>query len=289
MKLKGISFFEQHVEKIVLGAVSVVFLGVVAMQFLYEPNTIKVGSAQAVPPGRAFEPVADKARVISSKLKAEADVLNLPAIPKIDLVQDFKRRHEGAVAPAATIVSLGKGVDVQGTVETQAIAVGGQHFATLSIAAPTTPVAYCYRNTFDPTEAHFSPDLAKLLPPEQPMDKASVTVQATFDGTALKAALLGAKGEGVPYPATWWRESMELLGVKVERQEQASDGQWLAAQDVAPAPGRGIPDLVKNVHGAADIADLAGAARGAADMLLRPTSRDRGFAVEAAGGSVEGR
>src|SRR4051812_31421349 len=53
MKLKGVNPIEQHVEKIVLVTVSGVFLLVVAAQFLYEPNKVKVGSAAPVPPGKA--------------------------------------------------------------------------------------------------------------------------------------------------------------------------------------------------------------------------------------------
>lgn len=271
MKLKGVSFFEQNVEKIVLGTVSAVFLGVVALQFLYEPNQIKVGSGQPVAPGRAFDPVKVKVDEIARKLDAPKDSLGLPEIPNVDLVRDFQARRLKPVAPADTIIALGKGVNVEGESAGAEVRVQGQQLVKLVVPATSVPVACGYRNTFDPTESLSHPELAKLLPKEQPMDKASVSVQANFDGTALKAALMApATGGASPYPPQWWRDQIEIVGVKLERQEQVSNGSWANPVEVPLPPGRGFPDLTKGARVAADIGDIASTARASAENILRP-------------------
>ena len=59
MKKKNrINPIEAHFEKVILAGVSVVLLGVVSMQFLTQPNAVKVGSdPNPVPPGTAFDPI----------------------------------------------------------------------------------------------------------------------------------------------------------------------------------------------------------------------------------------
>src|ERR1043165_1699439 len=273
MKLKGVNFFEQHVEKLVLGTVSVVFLGVVAMQFLYEPNKIKVGNA-SYSPGSAFEPVEKKAQEIKAKINASADDLNLPPVPKVALVDQFKTKHNGPVAPSPTIVAFGRDLKIEGTENKGVTPKGTTLVNALAVPAPTSTAAVPFRTTFDPVETLSYPELKKLLPAEQPFDKAAVSVETHFDGTALKAALLGESGadKSVPMPVLWWREQMESLGVKLERQEQIAGGQWGKEQEVPPIPGHGVPDLLKNVKSPSDLQDAVSIARTptATEEIQRP-------------------
>lgn len=272
MKLKGVSWFEQNVEKVVLSGVSVIFLGVVAMQFLYEPNKIKVGTDAPRSPGTAFEPVLKKAQGIRGKMDAKEGDLNLPPIPKIDLAEQFEARHNNPVAPADSLIAFGPGAEVKGAQAMVNTPTGEVRFQLIAVPAPVSAVASSFRNTIDPTEAVAYPELKKLLPAEQPMDKAAVSVEARFDGTALKSALLAkdADGKSSPIPAGWWRDQVEIVGVKLERQEQSSDGAWGAEVQVPAAPGRGIPGLLKNAKSLGDMPDILGTARAAADDIQRP-------------------
>ena len=51
MKLKGVNQFEQHIEKIVLGVVFLILLGVIALQFVTTPNNIEDGG-RSIPPAQ---------------------------------------------------------------------------------------------------------------------------------------------------------------------------------------------------------------------------------------------
>ncbi|MFN9970643.1 MAG: hypothetical protein ACK58T_12155, partial [Phycisphaerae bacterium] len=68
MKLKGINPIEQHLEKAVVGVTGLVFLGVIAQQFLTQPNQVTVGNA-TLPPERAFEPVKQAADTLKGRLE----------------------------------------------------------------------------------------------------------------------------------------------------------------------------------------------------------------------------
>ena len=67
MKVKGIPFWEQHIEKFVFGAVVLVLLAVVVMQFM-SPNMVKLGSEE-VGLGDVDGKLVEKANRINSGLK----------------------------------------------------------------------------------------------------------------------------------------------------------------------------------------------------------------------------
>lgn len=271
MKLKGVNWFEQNVEKVVLAGVSVIFLGVVAMQFLYEPNKFKVGTS-VVTPGEAFGPVARRAEEVKGKMETPVEQLGLPQPPKADIINQFVARQKGSVTPSPMIVALGPGSTVTGAMGDGKVIRGTTKLAPLVIAAPTSVVVASYGATIDPTEAIAHPELKKLLPAEQPMDKRSVSVEAKFDGAAIKAALLRSGDEGASYPTQWWRDQVEILGVRLERQEMGSNGDWSKETVVPLVPGRGVPDLLKNAKTLNDMPEVLSVARIAAEELQRPQS-----------------
>lgn len=279
MKVKGVNPFEQHLEQIVLVVVSVVFLAVLALQFLWEPNRVKVGGKD-VPPGEAFSAARDTAK----SLKTKIELSNPPELEearaqidkmKLDLVNEFRQRLNAPVSPAGSMFSLGRPprieiVDINGSTTT---ITGKTPIADVKIPAPSSVVAVANRQTIDPMEPESIPELKPLLPPEQPMDKASVTVEARVDGAALKAALLNDPKDGKfrPIPAQWYRDTTALFRVKLERQTRAADGQWSEPVEVKPAPGRyDISDAIKKLQSPTDMEDLVNQARASADDILRP-------------------
>jgi len=273
MKLKGVNPVEQHIEKIVLVTVSGIFLLVVAAQFLYEPNKVKPSpTAQAVPPGKAFIAAEEKAKLLHGRM-VSTDVRDLPEPTLVDLAAEFRKVRAGPVAPATPAVAFGPAVKVHGS-DVVAAERGDAVIATLAVPAPVRVVAAAFRSTIDPTEPVNYPELKKLLPAEQPMDKASVSVAAHFDGTALRDALAAdPDGDGAirPIPATWVRDGVELVAVRLERQELRADGSWSAPVEVAPIPGRfdGV-DLSKSVQQTADMNMIVGEARILAEEVQRP-------------------
>jgi hypothetical protein len=270
MKLKGVNAFEQHVEKIVLVAVSAVFLVVLAMQFLLEPNRVKVLEAkEAVPPGKAFLAVETKAKELQALMTAPADSV-LPQVQKIDLVNAIESRRTTSLTGGGKTLVFGPAPVIEGA-KSGLPATGADRIQPLEVPAPAKVLALNHSNTFSPTEPVTNPALKPLLPQEQPLDKHSVTIAGSFDGTALKESL--GKGEGAvkPIPSNWYRDAVEIMAVKVERQEQKPDGSWGDAVVIDPPPGRlTLAEALKGVHGSADLADVVAEAASSAEDLLRP-------------------
>lgn len=277
MKIKGISWIEQNVEKIVLGVVALVFLGVVASQFLIQPNRIKVGKGDPLPPGRAFQPAEERARQIKAAIE-RSEVPGLPAPASSTMVEDFRKAHQARVTPTQTIARLGAPMNLGIAGESSGAPgsrVGTGPIASTTLPAPAGPVAFAYRSTIDPTETIDNPELAKLLPAEQPFDKAGVSVEAVFDGQALLASLgKDPDGDGPqrPLPQSWWRASTDLLGVVLERQEQKSDGSWGEASEVAGIPGHfNALAAARGAKNAAEMSDAMSQIRAYGSEVMRPS------------------
>src|SRR5262245_22805652 len=120
MKVKGVNALEQHLEQIVLVAVAGVFLIVLALQFLWEPNRVKIGNRE-VAPGQAFSAAEDKAKNLKSRIEqrepreleeARAQIDKM----KLNLVDEFKHRMGSPLAPGAPAVAYGRPtkIDISG-------------------------------------------------------------------------------------------------------------------------------------------------------------------------------
>jgi hypothetical protein len=268
MKLKGINPFEQHVEQIVLVAVSGIFLVVIAAQFLIEPNRIKVGNGQPVSPGKAFADAQARAQMLDGKIKVGAAPEDV-SIPEVKLAEQVREQLAGPVAAQARLETpLGPGMQLREVHETP---IGGnEQLAAVTLPAPSHPAARAFRGTIDPTEPANNPALAALLPKQQPMDKAAVSVEASFSGQALRDALGAAAQGGKPMPANWWANRTAILAVRLEREELAGEDNWTNATEIPPAPGRidGV-ERAKTLTGTQDMDDLVAELRGAEDEVLR--------------------
>lgn len=201
MKIKGVNFFEQHVEKLVLGVVSLVLLGALTAQFVVEPNIVKIGSSQ-YPPHQRFVPAENEANALLARMADPSP--DVPAVADQPLRERFAARIAGSVAPRQRLALSTPGAEIQGVED-----VPG---AETIMAMPAVPplngvVAAPYIATIDPFEWVGSPELRPFLPAEQPFDKAAVSVEATFSGRALREALLrdpdGPEGPQRPLPPGW--------------------------------------------------------------------------------------
>ncbi len=277
MKVKGVNAFEQHVEKIVLAAVSAIFLMVVALQLLTEPNRVQVGKrSEKVPPGEAFRIVEAEA----SKVQSFMDRVNveelLPAAPSVDIASQFRQRREMPVAPGGAAIALGEPVGFGGQIAPVQSGQGDAPIAVVSVPPPAAPLAQAYRGTLDPLEPERTEALRPLLPRTQPYDKAWASVEATIDGTALFKALDtdpdGTSGPTRALPTNWWRGNVEVLGVRLQREERTGTGEWTNTTDVAPAPGQIdlLTEIGKDVRNQADLTYYLGEARRLAEDVARP-------------------
>jgi hypothetical protein len=116
------------------------------------------------------------------------------------------------------------------------------------------------------------PELADVLPERQPFDKAVVTLETSYDGTALRAALLGEEdGATRPMPPNWWRGTMAVFGVEAERQALGADGTWSEPEPVARMPGTlDMGAEAERVRGFADLAKLVATASSRGAEIQRP-------------------
>lgn len=246
MKLKGINPFEQHVEKVLVGAMGVVCLGLVSMQFLYQPNVLKLsGEPKPVTPGRAFDTAERQARALESKLTTVSP--KLPDAKPIDLLQRFEASVKGEVAPQTRLAGTWPGVQIQTGATTDR--TDGLRIAAVRVPGPSKPDAVSILTTIDPFEAAAIPALAAMLPKAQPFDTPAVTLECTFDPKSLVAALEADPDGSGPARAmspAWWRGQVELLAVRVEREEMTSSGGWTNLTELPPLPGR--VNLLENLQ-----------------------------------------
>ena len=272
MKLKGINPAEQHIEKIVLGSLGVVLLGVLTLQFAFPPPGVTVAN-QEVKPDKAYEPVqAEAIRTLAAMNNTEPQ---LPDVSAQALAAAYQNALNARTVPNERMAALGPARSF-GALELESSGVGGQ-YAMPSLPQPTSPVAASYRGTVHPSEWAASEALREVLGADQPFDLGVVTVQAFIDGQAVRTALLtdpdGDAGPARSLPPSWWSQGFEILGIQLERERLASDGSWTEATIVGGLPGR--PDLLTQIQRpeAQDpvvVIDLARLAGSQAEQITKP-------------------
>jgi hypothetical protein len=254
MKLKGIKPIEQHLEKAVVGAVGLGLLGVLAWQFL-SPTKIKVGRTEQSIAG-SFGPAEQAARALEGQLDDATP--ELPKIPEQSGLNGFESMLTAPVGPTGKIAPLGMVVSLGASAG--ALPMGEVTFAALPIPAPGAQAAAGFRGTIDPREILSHPELRSknLVPAEQPFDKAAVSVQASFNGKALRSALEtdpDGAGPAAAFPTDWWLGRLEIVGVEVQREERDASGNWVNPTMIDPIPGQyaSLAEWNKNVKSATDV------------------------------------
>lgn len=278
MKLKGINPIEQHAEKAVLALVALAGLGALVLQFLPGGNLVKVGN-ERVPAGQAFTPVAREAQALLSRMDSAEP--RTPEVPSFTLTEKLAL---GAPGPAAPVVALGTAPKIgSGTIST--VLASGM-YALPTIPAPSAPVAAAYSATVHPAEKIRTPELAAILPPQQPFDLSAVSLEFTFDGASLRAALErdpDDAGPLEPIPLTWWRDTggggdqVLILAVEVERElVRDAEGRTPPAgtkpQIVPAMPGRGsaLASWTESVRSVGDVPSALDAVRFRTPDIERP-------------------
>lgn len=267
MGLKGISWIEQNVEKVVVGVFGVAMLGVVAYQFVGEGNGVELGTGankRSYPYDQVWDQVAQQARTTKAKItsiEANGEAVGYTDAPSV--LSDFTSKIQGNVSPTKQLAAFDRPslerlriIDLEG---------GAQRLATetyVAFAPPAAgkPVASAHLGTIHPEEVRMHADLAKLVganPAEletgklgtvlPKLDRAAVSVETLYDGTVLENMLLSdpdGDGPASPMPRHWWdSDRVQIVGVELERQELNAQGEWTSPVKVAHMPGR--LDLVK--------------------------------------------
>lgn len=274
MRLKGINPIEQNAEKVFAGIFVVAIFGVLALQFVGQPNRVKVGKND-VDLADAYVVVAEEARKTDQAIKSPNPV-NLPDAKGDDavkLIAKFNDRYNAAISPGQQLAAALDAPEVIGGGGASA----GKDMtavAAITVPAPTVPIGASFMTEVDPGEARQSPEVAAVLPPSAPFDKASITIETTFDGAALKAALSAdPDGDGPvrSLPKSWWENSVQILGVVAEREMLKPDGTWAPAEPVKLMPGRlSLVGELDKLNTALQLKDATRLATDNADMVRRP-------------------
>lgn len=246
MKLKGVGFFEAHIEKLLLGLMVAVAAVVVMMQFAVSPNQVTVRN-QVLPPERAYDPVKQRAEELDGQMSAVRPNVSGNAIvvdedgrlalqgDRAAVLAGLEDRVKARVSPRPEIVALGAPSAVD-----EALLLGEAddvEYAVVTPPAPSRPVVASYAGTLDPSELTGNDALAAIVGPTQPFDIATVSVEVTYDGTALEELFrAGGSGDLRALPFNWTR-SVEALGLQLERQERRADGTWGNTTVINGLPG----------------------------------------------------
>lgn len=272
MKLKGINPIEQHVEKVVIVIAVLVLLAVIAQQFLTNPNEVKIGS-ESVSPAQAYEPVKKAASVLKGKLESQAPALpdGFDAAGK-DVKGEFEKLVKGGIAPRPRIGALGPAVALGAT----NIKASDALFAEVVLPPPSPAVAASFWATISADETAAYPELAALLPKEQPFDHPFVSVESSIDIKAFVESLLSDPDTSGPLeaiPQGWWREGIEAVAVEAEREQMNSDGSWSKGVVLPAMIGRHlfVVGWNESVKTTADMQTQIREARERSAEILRPS------------------
>jgi hypothetical protein len=272
MKLKGVNPIEQHIEKIVLGVILILLLGVISMQFVMRPNDIDVGG-RAVSPDQVYSVLESRATQLQSQLSDLSP--QLPELESVDLVDRYDRAFNEASGSIVALSSpLGEGVSIAGTTGTTIDLPIDKNGPVQALRVPMTgqPVAASQWATLDPYAAVLVPEYESFVPAAQPFDFASVTVEANFSGKDLESALLGNDGNGNGIPRRFWASTgIALLGFEAERQMLLSDGSWGSAEPIVTPPHTPMPiNAVQEDAGLIDLSTVVNNAASVVDQVARP-------------------
>lgn len=234
MKMKGIPVWEQYLEFIVLGIAVLVFGGLVAMQFIGNPNAVEDPRRGVLGPGEIDEVLESEANRLRPHFETNAQ----PAIeiPSPDPVApEYEQRLASAVAPSDTLAlpQLALAPTTTGTVIVTDVA-----FVEPQLPAPYDVIAQQYFDAL-PAEVVAQREPLQQRFPDEPYDITWITAAANFD---IAAALdefrrTGPDGRPAPVPPSWYDGRITIVDVVIEREQQINGG-WTNHSVVEPIPGQ---------------------------------------------------
>jgi hypothetical protein len=222
---KASNFFEEHIEKVVLGVVGLVCMWLLLTRVLFSPNVVAY-DAKEFSPSEIDPYIKSQADAIKLKLEQPAKA-EPPYKPQVD---DFLAKMDSAIDVDATLypplpshtsmaVVANKKYEMPQIGEVTDVAVEHLRAAAYVPTAPITP-----QNTYDKSIT-------------EPNDIDLVTVEAKFDVAALYQELRRCfASEDVPIE---WRDpclaNPVFAAVQLQRQELLEDGGWSDWQSVPRA------------------------------------------------------
>lgn len=223
--------FEQHVEKIVLGAAVLGVIGVGVWEFGFNESTVSLGGKQ-VPISTVDVALDKEAQRLQTKLRDDADAgVTFPELKESTSSLFQKRLADGAGAGskvsangpsfASVLVKDGLSKDVA--------------YHEPKFAAPTSLLVQSTSDAVtDEAKSAFKEYLDPILP-DGATDITWITPSALIDLSAMRTELESSgTGDVKAIPTRWWENTLLIADVVFERQERREDGSWGSATVVDP-------------------------------------------------------
>lgn len=233
MKFKNINIIERHVEKVVLAICVLVLLWVGYSYFVATPFQANVGNQMLGP--REIDPMlADQARLIRDKLRRGQADEKLQQWKVPNYVRQMQQRIEQPVTPTNAFASL-RASDELFLITQEDGSIGPTtsnnqmvaQYHTPIVPAPVGMVAQPNLGTLSELAVRTQPNLRQVVGGQPPYDLVWVSLASVFDATALRESLTRqATVSLMRIPETWWRQTLAISDVMVEREELLPDGQW---------------------------------------------------------------
>ncbi|MBL9121638.1 MAG: hypothetical protein JNL80_17150 [Phycisphaerae bacterium] len=239
MKIKGIPFWEQHIEKFILGGFGVVLLGVGAMQVIMRPTDVTLENRPAGP-DEVEKALKARADAVAAKLAASATSAPLVEGEVPLAMKTFPNALDGGVSPRTTLPITAP--SLAAAILPSEASVAAARYYEPRMLAPRMVTVRQESDTLDETVLNQHPDLATVFhfEPGQPHDitwfvpVAEVSVAMMVD--ELHRAMENDKPPLLAIPTLWYNDALWVVDVVFERQELQEDGSWGAPAVVAVLP-----------------------------------------------------
>ena len=237
MKVKGISFFELHAEKFVLGLAVLLLLAVVAMQFVGGGSTVRVDNRE-VGVGEVNSILKQRAEAVAARLREDAPsgVDLFDGEPPV-MIGSFSEAIASSISPRTELPK------------------GQPALASILVPSDIADVAWYHEPRFSgvsigevvqTSDAVTTQGWGALAPlggrfESEPttFDLTWLTPSVRIDLTAFRNELLRnapkASPPRLPIPSIWHNETLMLVDVVFERQEQTATG-WGSIEVVGAFP-----------------------------------------------------
>lgn len=236
MKVKGISFFELHAEKFVLGAAVLILLGVLYLQFAGGDGVRVDGREVSV--GEVNSILRQRAEGLASRLRSDSpagvDLLDgdLPMV-----AEAFGPAVESGIANASPLPRSMP--SLAGMLIPSDIADVAWYHEPRLASAPVIDVVQTSDALTEEGWARLQALGGRFEGDPTTYDVTWLTPAASIDLASLRRALAGSKPASDPprmqIPSVWFNDALQIVDVVFERQELV-DGAWGAIEMVPAFP-----------------------------------------------------
>ena len=236
---KGMPFWEQHLEKMVLGLSVVVLLAVFAMLVLGTSDITADIDGRSYGPAEVDSVMVEKAQELGRRLSPDASA-DVEAFAAIDATgaAGFAARLKDGVSPRGTLPRLGPAL---------AASLLPEDVGSVDVWywEPTIPAPSIHRrvmqtiDTIEPSELDRVEGLSSMIAANG--DVIWTTPRASLDLDGIRRELARENTRSDPMrsriPSNWYNDRPYVLDLVFERQTLGADGAWSKAEVIGTMPG----------------------------------------------------